>query len=120
MTPDELKARTKAFSLRIFKLADMIPRSPAGQIISKQILRSATSVGANYRAACRAQSRPDFAAKLAVVAEEADETLYWLELLGESGLIKPERLNALIRETGELVAIVTASRKTARKPRMDD
>ena len=119
MTPDELKARTKAFSLRIFKLVDVIPRSPAGQVISKQILRSATSVGANYRAACRAQFQPDFVAKLAVVAEEADESLYWLELLGESGLIKPERLKALIKETGELVAIVTASRKTAKKPKID-
>jgi four helix bundle protein len=86
----------------------------AGQIISRQLLRSATSVGANYRAACRAQSRAEFAAKLSIVVEEADETLYWLELLKESGFIQPERLRELIKEADELVAIATSSRKTAK------
>ncbi len=114
MTPEELKTRTKAFVLRTIKLAGVMPRDQAGEIIGKPLLRSATSVGANYRAACRAQSRADFAAKLAIVAEEADETLYWLEWLGESGLITPERLKGLIKEANELVAIVTASRKTAK------
>ncbi len=118
MTPEELKARTKAFALRTIKLVEAIPRSPVGQVVGRQILRSATSVGANYRAACRAQSRADFAAKLAVVAEEADETLYWLELLGESGVIKPERLKALMKEGGELLAIVAASRRTARRSKV--
>lgn len=114
MTPQELKNRTKAFALRIIKLVNAMPYSRAGDMIGKQLLRSATSVGANYRAACRAQSRADFAAKMAVVAEEADESLYWLELLVESGLIKPERLGELLKEANEIVSIVTASRKTAK------
>jgi four helix bundle protein len=114
MTPEELKARTKAFALRIVRLVDAMPRSQAGQIISRQLLRSATSVGANYRAACRAQSRSEFAAKLSIVVEEADETLYWLELLKESGLIKPGLLTEVIREADELVAIAVSSRKTAK------
>jgi four helix bundle protein len=91
-----------------------MPRSLAGQIISRQLLRSATSVGANYRAACRAQSRAEFAAKISIVVEEADETLYWLELLKESGLIQPECLRELIKEADELVAIAVSSRKTAK------
>ncbi|HXX22712.1 MAG TPA: four helix bundle protein [Terriglobia bacterium] len=114
MTPAELKARTKAFALRIVVLVDRLPRSLAGQIIGRQLLRSATSVGANYRAACRAQSRAEFAAKLSIVVEEADESLYWLEISGESGLVKPERLRELIKEADELVAIATSSRKTAK------
>ncbi|MGE5326869.1 MAG: four helix bundle protein [Deltaproteobacteria bacterium] len=115
MTPEELKARTKALSLRTLNLANAIPRNAAGQIITRQIVRSATSVGANYRAACRAQSRSVFAAKLAIVSEEADETLYWLELLAESGLIPASRLRALMKETEEILAIVTASRKTVKR-----
>ena len=114
MTPAELKARTKAFALRIVVLVDRLPRSLAGQIIGRQLLRSATSVGANYRAACRAQSRAEFAAKLSIVVEEADESLYWLEISGESGLVKPERLRELIKEADELVAIATSSRKMAK------
>lgn len=115
MTPDELKARTKALALRVIKLAGAVPRTSAGQIISRQILRAATSVGANYRAACRAQSHSTFVAKLAIVVEEADERLYWIELLAESGLIEIDRLKPLMKETEEILAIVTASRKTARK-----
>ncbi|MGO9271020.1 MAG: four helix bundle protein [Terriglobia bacterium] len=114
MTPDELKARTKAFALRVIKLVDAMPRSPSGQVIGRQLLRAATSVGANYRSACRAQSRADFVAKISIVVEEADESLYWLELIGESGMVKRSRLDRLIKEAGELVAIITASRKTAR------
>jgi four helix bundle protein len=91
-----------------------MPRSLAGQIIGRQLLRSATSVGANYRAACRAQSRAEFAAKLSIVVEEADESLYWLEILSESGLVKPERLRELIKEADELVAIATSSGKTVK------
>ena len=112
MTPEELRARTKAFALRIIKLVGALPHHPAARVIGTQIVRSATSVGANYRAACRAQSRATFAAKLAIVEEEADETLYWLELLGESGCVKPDSLRDLIKEAREIVAIVTASRKT--------
>ena len=115
MTPGELKTRTKSFALHVIKLVAVIPHSRANDIIARQILWSSTSAGANYRSACRAQSRADFAAKMAIVAEEADETLYWLELLGESGLVKAERLKDLIKEADELVAIVTASRKTAKR-----
>ena len=114
MTPAELKARTKAFALRIVALVDRMPRTLAGQIIDRQLLRSATSVGANYPAACRAQSRAEFAAKLSIVVEEADESLYWLEILSESGLVKPERLRELIKEADELVAIAASSRKTVK------
>jgi len=115
MTPAELKARTKAFALRIVALVDRMPRSLAGQIIGRQLLRSATSVGAKYGAACRAQSRAEFAAKLSIVVEETDESLYWLEILSESGLVKPERLRELIKEADELVAIATSSRKTVKE-----
>jgi four helix bundle protein len=113
MTPDELRQRTKAFALRVIRLSEVLPRTPTANIIQRQIVRSGTSVGANYRAACRARSRADFAAKLAVAEEEADETLYWLELLGDSGLIKADRLTRLQQEANELIAIITASRKTA-------
>ncbi|HXX24961.1 MAG TPA: four helix bundle protein [Terriglobia bacterium] len=115
MTPGELQARTKAFALRVITLVDTLPRSTAGQVIGRQLLRSATSVGANYRAACRAQSHAEFAAKLSVVVEEADETLYWLELLHQSSLVKPMRLNDLLKEANELVAISVAARKTAKQ-----
>jgi four helix bundle protein len=115
MTPRELQARTKAFALRVIKLVDTLPRSAAGQVVGRQLLRSATSVGANYRAACRAQSHAEFAAKLSVVVEEADESLYWLELLHESNLIKPERLSDLLNEANEIVAISVAARKTAKQ-----
>jgi len=115
VTPRELQTRTKAFALRVVALVDTLPRSTAGQVIGRQLLRSATSVGANYRAACRAQSRAEFAAKLSVVVEEADESLYWLELLQESSLIKPERLTELLKEANELVAISVAARKTAKQ-----
>ena len=115
MTPEELKARTKSFALRVILLIGGLPNDPATRVISNQIVKSATSVGANYRAACRAQSRAAFAAKLAVVIEEADETVYWLELLAESGRVKLEPLAGLLKEGSELVAIFTAARKTTQK-----
>jgi len=114
MTPEELQARTKAFALRAIKLVDALARSLAAQVIGRQLLRSATSVGANYRAACRAQSRPEFASKLSIVVEEADGSLYWLELIQESKLVKSELLTGIIKEANELVAIMLASRKTAK------
>ena len=114
-----MKSRTKAFALRVIKLVGALPRNTTGQIIGRQLLRSATSVGANYRAACRAQSRAEFAAKLSIVVEEADESLYWLELLEESSLIKPERLTELLKEVNELLAISVSARKTA-KQRIDE
>jgi four helix bundle protein len=115
MTPRELQARTKAFALRVIRLIDVLPRSTAGQVIGRQLLRSATSVGANHRAACRAQSHADFAAKLSIVVEETDESLYWLELLEESSLITPEKLAELLKEANELLAISVAARKTAKQ-----
>lgn len=113
LTPDELKRRTKRFALQIIALVDSLPRSLAAEIIGRQLLRSGTSVGSNYRAACRARSRSEFTSRLAVAEEEADETLYWLELLAESGLVRAERLRELLKEADELTAIFTASRKTA-------
>ncbi len=101
------------FALRIIRLAGAMPRSQAGQVIGRQRLRAGSSVGANYRAACRARSRADFAAKMGIVEEEADEALYWLELLVRSGLMELGRVEELMKEANEIVAIVTASRKTA-------
>ena len=112
--PTELNTRTKAFGIRVIKLIDALPRTLAGQVIGRQLLRAATSVGANYRAACRAQSRAEFAAKLSIALEEADESLYWLELVRDTNLVKAERLSAVINEASELVAIMLASRRTAK------
>ena len=97
------------------RLVNALPRNTVGQVIGRQLLRSATSAGANYRAACRAQSHADFAAKLSIAVEETDESLYWLELLVESGLIKPGRLTELRNEAKELLAISVAARKTAKQ-----
>ena len=114
MTPKEMQARTKAFAVRVIKLADALPRGLAPQVIGRQLIRSATSVGAKYRAACRAQSRAEFAAKLSIVVEESDESLYWLELVRETGLLRPELLSAIIKEANQLVAIALTPRKTAK------
>jgi four helix bundle protein len=114
MTPKEMQVRTKEFAVRVIKLIDALPRGLAPQVIGRQLIRSATSVGANYRAACRAQSRVEFAAKLSIVVEESNESLYWLELVRETGLIKPGLLSAIIKEANELVAIVLTSRRTAK------
>lgn len=114
MTSKEMQARTKAFAVRVIKLVDALPRGLAPQIIGRQLIRSATSVGANYRAACRAQSRAEFAAKLSIVVEESDEAVYWLELVRETGLMKAELLVEIIKEANELVAITLASRKAAK------
>jgi len=108
----DLKARTKRFALRVIKLLDAVPRTIQGRAIANQIIRSATSVAANYRAACRARSRAEFFAKIGVV-EEADETSFWLELIIDSGLLTEERIRPLLGEAGELVAIMAASRKSA-------
>ena len=111
---EQLLERTKAFALRIIRLFRSLPRTPEVQIIGKQLLRSGTSVGANYRSACRGRSRAEFAAKIGVVLEEADETVYWLELLVDTGSVKKERLKGLLTEGRELVAIFTAARYTMR------
>jgi len=118
---EELKRRTKAYALRVMRLCDAIPNTPAGRVIRGQLLRAGTSVGANYRAACRAKSPADFIAKMGIVEEEADESLFWMELLVEGELLPNERLAELMTEGDELVAIFVASINTARannpKPR---
>ena len=114
MNQEELKIRTKKYALRIIKLVDNLPGSKIGNIIGNQILRSATSVGANYRSACRGRSKAEFISKLNIVLEEIDECLYWLELIDESELLKKEKLVELIRETKELIAIFVSTLKTLR------
>lgn len=112
---EEFKDRTKKFALRIIKLTSNLPNNSAAQVIGKQLLRSGTSVGANYRAALRARSPAEFRSKLGIVLEEADETEYWLELLSESGIIPPEKLELLLQETNELIAMTVASLNTSRR-----
>jgi four helix bundle protein len=113
-TNKDLPSRTKQFGLRVIRLIDSLPRKKSATVIANQLLRSATSVGANYRAACRARSRADFIAKLAIVIEEADESLYWLELILEAKLISESQIHALIDEANQLVSILTSSSKTAK------
>ena len=105
--------RTKKFALRIMKLVGALPRTVQGNAISNQLMRSGTSVGANYRAACRARSKQEFIAKLGTVEEEADESAFWLELIIEGELLSETMVTPLLKETNELVAIVAASKKTA-------
>jgi four helix bundle protein len=111
---EEFKNRTKQFALRVIKLFRALPRTEEARVIGRQLLRSGTSVGANYRAACRGRSRPEFIAKLGIVVEELDESVYWLELLVESGIVRAERLALLTNETNELLAIFAAAQLTAR------
>lgn len=111
---EELKQRTKAYALQVMRLCDAIPDTPAGRVIRGQLLRAGMSVGANYRAACRAKSPADFIAKMGIVEEEADESLFWMELLVEGELLPKERLTDLMAEGDELVAIFVASINTAR------
>jgi four helix bundle protein len=113
MTTDELKARTKELALRVIRLVDALPNSVKGRAIANQIMRSSTSVAANYRAACRARSRAEFIAKIGVVEEEADETAFWLELIIDSKIRSKTQIEPLLKEARELVAITAASRKSA-------
>lgn len=117
MNEVEMKARTKAFALRVIKLTEALPRTRTADVLGRQLLRSATSVGANYRAARRAKSTADFISKLGTVEEEADESGYWLELLVEAGVIKPARLSALIKECDEITAILVATIRSAKRHR---
>jgi four helix bundle protein len=112
MNEQEMKQRTKTFALRILDLADALPRTRSGNVIAGQIVRSGTSVAANYRALCRAKSRADFVNKTSIVEEEADESCFWLELLIDRGLLAPRRVQPLLKEANELTAIFVA-RKTA-------
>jgi len=114
MDKQELLNRTKTFALEIINFISLLPNNNVGNIISRQILRSATSVGANYRAACRAKSKDDFRYKIKIVEEEADETLYWLELILESKVLTGVLVEKLIKEADELTAIFTSISKTSR------
>lgn len=109
-----LRQRTKRFAIEIINIVGKMPRKTAAFVIEKQIIRSATSIGANYRAACRARSRAEFISKMGIVEEETDETLYWLEILIESNLIAEDLVKYLIKEANELLSIIVASIKTAR------
>ena len=112
MTNDELKHRTKQFSLLILRLVDKLPNSMQSRVVINQIIRSATSVGANYRAVCRARSDKEFVAKLNIVLEEADETQFWLEVISEMNWINQSELEFPIKESEELVAIFVSTLKT--------
>ena len=114
MNEEQFKHRTKQLGLRVIKLVEALPGTQSGRVIGDQILRSATSVGANYRAACRAKSTADIINKLKIVEEEADETLYWLEVLVEAEVVAPHRLAGLMKETNEIIAMTVASLKTLR------
>jgi len=107
--------RTKEFALRVIRLTEALPKTQTAQVIGRQLLRSATSVAANYRAACRAKSTVDFISKMGTVEEEADESLFWMELLVEAGIVRPERLERLLEEADEFVAITVASINTAKR-----
>jgi|ERR1051326_378090 four helix bundle protein len=114
MTESELKQRTKAFALRVIKLTSVLSKDFVGRRLGDQLLRSGTSVAANYRAACRARSKADFVNKLAVAEEEADESVFWMELLVESGLVPGRRMEKLLDEANQLTAIIVASRRTVK------
>ena len=114
MNESELKKRTKQFGLRVIKLVESLPSNQTARTIGNQLLRSGMSVGANYRAACRGRSKADFIAKAGISLEEADECLYWMEMLQEAGIMPIEKMKDLMKEADELVAIFTASIKTAK------
>ena len=114
MNQIELKERTKEFALRVIRLVETLPNGKLCDTIGRQILRAGTSVGANYRAACRARSTADFVSKMGIVEEELDECLYWLELLSDTKTIETARLKNLEKEANELLSITVSSIKTAR------
>src|SRR5262245_44451928 len=111
---NDLRDRTKLFAIRVVRLWEALPKNQHGRVAGDQLLRSATSVSANYREACRATSKAEFVAKLSIVVEEMDETLFWVEFIGDLDLIRPTRLARLSDEANQLTAIFVASRKTSR------
>ncbi len=115
MNQQELKRRTKLFALKVIQLVEKLPSTPTAKVIGRQLLRSGTSPGANYRSACRARSRLDFISKMGIVEEEIDETMYWLELLIEAGVMTPDSLDELMKEADELLAIIVTSIRTAKR-----
>jgi four helix bundle protein len=114
MTREEMKSRTKEYANRVVRVCAALPNNWIAQTLGKQLLRSGTSVGANYRAVCRAKSNSDFVNKLRIVEEECDESLFWMELLVDNNLVKAARLRNLMKEADELLAIIVSSAKTAR------
>ncbi|SRR5258708_5749216 len=114
MTREEMRSRTKAYANRVVKLCAALPKDWVARTLGTQLLRSGTSVGANYRAVCRAKSTADFLNKLRIVEEECDESLFWMELLVENNLIKAGRLRSLLKEGDEILSIVVASAKSTR------
>jgi four helix bundle protein len=117
MKNEDLRQRTKAFALRVIRMSEALPRKMAANVLGRQIVRSATSVAANYRSACRARSRADFIAKMGLVEEESDESCLWLELITETGFLPAEKTTTLHTEAGELTVIAVASIRTARSVR---
>ena len=115
MDEKAFKDRTKKLALQIIELVEELPNRRTADVIGRQLLRSGTSVGANYRSACRGKSTADVLSKLAIVEEEADESVYWMELLVEAGIIPETRVSVLMRKTNEIVAMTVASIKTLRK-----
>ncbi|MBD2409180.1 four helix bundle protein [Nostoc calcicola FACHB-389] len=114
MNEDDFKRRTKQLALRVIRLVEALPQSRTAEVIGKKLIRSATSVGANYRSACRGKSTADVIAKLSLVEEEADESLYWMELIVEIGLLPLEKVSNLMSENTEILAMTVASIKTLR------
>ena len=115
MTKEEMKARTKKYALRVIKVVQALPNDRVANVLGSQLLRAGTSVGANYRAVCRAKSTADFMHKLKIVEEECDESLFWMELLIESGILSQKKLGELMKEGGEILAITVAALKTTRQ-----
>jgi len=115
MESNEMKKRTKSFALRIIRLVESLPKGETSDVIGRQLLRSGTSVGANYHASCRARSRADFIAKMGIVEEETDESIYWMELLVQASLVEKDRVCDLMDEANQIAAMVVSSIKTARK-----
>ncbi|MHB8655478.1 MAG: four helix bundle protein [Terriglobia bacterium] len=113
--PEQLRRRTKNFALRIVRLFRELPKKDEARMIGRQVFRSGTSVAANYRAVCRARSKAEFIAKMGIVVEEIDETVFWLELLVETGLVAENQMKGLLKEANELLAIFAASHATAKK-----
>ena len=117
MNEVQMKDRTKAFAKEIIKLCRKMPENREGRLIGNQIFRSGTSVAANYRASCRAKSTADFISKLAIVEEEADETLFWLELIKEMRIFDDDSVDSLMKENDEIIAMIVASIKTLKNKR---
>lgn len=117
MKKEDFQKRTRTFALRVMRLVERLPEKRTSHVIGKQLFRAATSVGANYRAACRARSKAEFVAKLGIVEEEADESAYWIELLIEGKLVQASLLKDLLAEANEIVALVVASIKTTKRKR---